>query len=143
MKSFKKKFCDLETLIQQNKLEEELPEGAFSQNIWKTLRSNLNSKSFNQLTMKQVNYSSIKAFDEFDNMIYQLELFIPPPLKISDYRNRLDILSYQPINLLAKSYYKANFFHKENYIMSTYKIEEIFANDIKEWINVTPELKNH
>ena len=76
-------------------------------------------------------------------MIYQLELFIPPPLKISDYRNRLDILSYQPINLLAKSYYKANFFHKENYIMSTYKIEEIFANDIKEWINVTPELKNH
>jgi hypothetical protein len=71
-------------------------------------------------------------------MVYQLELFIPPPVKISEFRNRLDMLSYQPINLLAKSYYKANFFVKENYLMNTIKIEEAFANDIKEWINVTP-----
>lgn len=76
-------------------------------------------------------------------MVYQLELFLPPPNKISDFRNRLDILSYQGINLLTKSYYKANFFAKENYLLNTIRTEEAFANDVKEWMTVGIELKSH
>ena len=76
-------------------------------------------------------------------MLNQLELFLPPPLKITEYKHRLDILSYKKINILSKSYLKNNFFAKENYLFSTIKTEEALVNDLKEWMVITPEVRNH
>lgn len=101
-------------MTKKNNLPEEKPEKVFSEVLPKTLRSNFGWKTIQPIDLAT-------AFEELSNMIFQLELFLPAPVKISDYTNRLDILSYRKINLLAKSYIKINIFAKESYLMSAIK----------------------
>lgn len=59
------------------------------------------------------------------------------PTRISEFRQRLDVLSYKPLNLWAKAYIKFNLFQKEGYLLSTVKTEDALSSDIKEWFNLS------
>ena len=61
-------------------------------------------------------------------------MFIPVPTMVSEFRHRLDILSYKPLNLWSKAYLKLNMFHTENCLLNTVTVDEAILNDIKEWI---------
>lgn len=54
LKTVRKRIVELETLLEKNKLKEELPELVFSQTIYKTLRTHFGTRDINQLTTKEV-----------------------------------------------------------------------------------------
>jgi hypothetical protein len=83
-----------------------------------------------------------EALNEIKNALDQFELFLPVPTRISEFKHRLDVLSYKPLNLWAKAYIKFNFFQKDGYLLGTVKTEDALSNDIKEWFSLSQELKS-
>lgn len=62
---------------------------------------------------------------------------------MSDYRNKLDMLSYRPLNLWSKAYLKLNMFSADSTtLMRSVRTEEALLADIREWAPPREELRN-
>jgi hypothetical protein len=62
---------------------------------------------------------------------------------MSDYRNKLDMLSYKPLNLWSKAYLKLNMFSADSgTLMRTVQTEEALLADIRDWLPPREEVRN-
>ena len=91
--SVRKKLAQVEDMSAKEDIDNEksqkLLTGVFNDDIHRTLRTNFGPRKMEPITFKKVQLFLNQALETIEGTFRQLELFVPAPVKVSEWRSRL------------------------------------------------------